>query len=228
MQMPVTLKRSSKLAWTTMVAVGSAFALAACGGGDGAPAANAAAKDKKVEVQVFDNVIACAEDAGRTREQCESMRNEALTHASNEAPRFEALHDCESQYGPGQCVENGFGEARGLDRHEVRLEPRSYSPFVNAWFSYASSNTPLFKSKDGGYQTANGTRLAATEVQGRYYASNRALERVTVLPEVKPASRVSTKRDAGRRNGTWKLSDRSGGSSILPARAASSAAAQGS
>ncbi|MFL0357125.1 DUF1190 domain-containing protein [Erythrobacter sp. GH1-10] len=188
-----------------MVALGGGAMLSACGGG-GAPSANAKDSDK-TEVQVFENAFVCAKVTGKSREECDEMRDEAIARAEQEAPRFEALQDCESEYGAGQCVENGVGE------EQAQSGRRHYSPFVVAWFSSkGNSSAPLFKSKAGGYQTANGARLGYAGAPGKYFASNRAMERVKSVPKVKAASKLAKAGGFGTRNGSWSLASRDGAS----------------
>lgn len=227
MQNPVSpkrSKRSSKVALTTMAVVGGGAMLSACGGEPAAPSAKAAGKSEQVEMQVFDNVFACVKVTGKTREECDTMRQEAIAKAEHDAPRFAALQDCEAQYGAGKCVENGFGEVRGEgeEQQQVRSGRGHYSPFVVAWFSSGNNNAPLFNSKRGGYQTANGTRLSFAGAPGKYVASNRAFERAKSVPKIKPASKLAARGGFGGRNGAWNLSDRNGGSKTSKSRSSSS------
>ena len=171
MQMPVSpkrSKRSSRVALTTMAVLGGGAMLSACGE-NSAPAANASAKSTQAEVQVYENSFVCAKLTGKTREECDVMRDEALALAKQEAPRFEAIQDCEAQYGAGQCVEDGAGET--APREQVSHGRSHFSPFIVAWFSRGNSNAPLFSSKNGGYQTANGTRLSFAGAPAKYLAS---------------------------------------------------------
>lgn len=216
MQNPVSpkrSKRSSKVALTTMAVMGGGAMLSACGGEPAAPSAKAA-KGEQVEVEVYDNVFACAKITGKSREECETMREEAIAQAEEDAPRFAAIQDCEAEYGAGKCVENGFGETvgEGEEQQQVRSGRGHYSPFVIAWFSSSNKNAPLFNSKSGGYQTANGSRLSYAGGPGKYVASNRAFERRKSVPKVKPASRLAAKGGFGGRSGAWNLSDRNGDS----------------
>ena len=167
-------KRSSSVKLTTMAALSSGAMLSACGG-DPAPAAKAASNEgpKDVELQVYENVFACAKATGLSKDECENMRQEAAQVAKADAPRFEAKEDCEAVYGPGQCVqENASGEEQTSGR-------RHYSGFIVAWFSSKKDGKtgPLYKSTSGGYQTANGSRLGYGGAPGKYLASSRALER---------------------------------------------------
>lgn len=179
-------KRSSKVRLTTMAAVGSGVMLSACGG-DPAPSAQAAVSDgpKDVELQVFENVFACAKATGKTTKECEDMRAEAQKIAAKDAPRFEAKEDCEAAYGPGNCVQE-----EGQEQTSGR---RSYSGFIVAWFSSKKDGKtgPLYKSTAGGYQTANGSRLGYGGQPGKYMAAGRALERAKSVPKVKPASQMA-------------------------------------
>lgn len=202
-------KRSSKVALTTIAALGSGAMLSACGGEPAAPAANATdVKSDLAEVQVFENVFACAKVTGKTVDQCQTMRDEAIAKAKTEAPRFEAIQDCESQYGQGQCVSNG------VDEEFSRSERRHFSPFVVAWFSNSNkSNGPLFRSKAGGYQSANGARLSYAGAPGKYTTSNRAFERAKSVPKIKPASRLAKKGGFGGRTTGWAVADRNGAKS---------------
>lgn len=204
MVMPVVSKRSkrsSKVALTTMAAIGGGAMLSACGGEAAAPAANAAQKDaNQTEVQVYENIFACAKETGKTREECDAMREEAMAKADEEAPRFAALQDCEAEYGEGKCVESRSGRSH-------------FSPFVVAWFSSnKNANAPLFNNKAGGYQSANGSRVSFAGNPGKYTTSNRAFERPKSVPKVKPASRIAAKGGFGGRSTGWNISDRNGGS----------------
>lgn len=201
-------KRSSKVALMTMAAFGGAAMLSACGGEPAAPAANAAKDTSKTEVEVYENVVACARTTGKSRIECDTMREQALVKAEKEAPRFAALQDCERQYGPGKCVKAGFGE------EQTDGEGGHFSPFVVAWFSSGkNSNGPLFSDKADGYQTANGTRVSFVGSPAKYIVSNRAFERTKTVPKVKPASRSAKKSGVTGQSTGWNLSDRNGGSS---------------
>lgn len=162
--------------------------LSACGG-DPAPSAKAASPDEKldVELQVYENVFACAKATGKTTDECEEMRAEAQAIAAKDAPRFEAKEDCEAVYGPGQCVQE-----QAPKEEQARSGGRHYSGFIVAWFSRKNGATgPLYKSTAGGYQTANGSRLGYGGQPGKYLASNRAMERAKSVPKVKPASQMA-------------------------------------
>ncbi|MBV7259507.1 DUF1190 domain-containing protein [Erythrobacter crassostreae] len=216
-------KRSSKVALTTMAAIGGGAMLSACGGEPAAPVANAITKDtNQTEVQVFENIFACAKETGKTREECDQMRQEALAKADEEAPRFAALQDCEAQYGAGQCVEAAAGT------EETQGERRHFSPFVVAWFSSnRNASGPLFKNKAGGYQSANGSRVSFAGQPGKYTTSNRAFERPKSVPKVKPASRLAKKGGFGGRSTGWNLSDRDDGKSKRSASNAGSSRSKG-
>ena len=200
-------KRSSRVRLTTMAALSSGVMLSACGS-DAAPDANtiAVAEEGKNEVQVFENVFACAKATGNTTEECEEMRTEASERAAKDAPRFAALQDCETEYGEGQCVQ--------ADGQEAGSERRHFSPFIVAWFSSKRhGNAPLYKSAGGGFQTANGSRLGYGGAPGKYIASNRAVERAKSVPKTKPASKMAKAGGFGSRNSSWALADRNGGDS---------------
>lgn len=183
-------KRSSKVRLTTMVAVSSGVMLSACGG-DPAPSAQAAASDgpKDVELQVFENVFACAKATGKTTKECEDMRAEAQKIAAKDAPRFEAKEDCEAVYGPGQCVQDAPAEGE----QQTSGRRSHFSGFIVAWFSSKKDGKtgPLYKSTAGGYQTANGSRLGYGGQPGKYMAAGRALERAKSVPKIKPASQMA-------------------------------------
>lgn len=199
-----------------MAAIGGSALLTACGSEPAAPAAKAKAKDPTSEVQVFENVFACAKITGKSPSECDNMRQEALDRAKEEAPRYAAIQDCEAQYGQGNCVENGVGEEQGGRRH--------YSGFVVAWFSKSDrASTPLFSDKRGGYQTPNGVRLSKGNGPGKYIASNRAFERVKSVPKVKPASKLAKRGGFGGRNTGWDVADRNGKSGSKMAAAGAGA-----
>ena len=202
-------KRSGKVMLTTMAALGTSTLLAGCGDGDPVPAANAAQSFSKPkdaqEVRVYENVFECAKLTGLTREQCGDMRSAAIARAADEAPRFAAIQDCEEEFGAGQCMQEGGAQ------NERR---RHFSPFVIAWISGAKNRdpAPLFKSKAGGFQAANGMRLGYAGAPGKFYASARSLERAKSIPAIKPASKMAKEAAFGTRaTKSWNLADRDGG-----------------
>jgi len=204
-------KRSKRVRLTTMAALGGGAMLSACGSepvDEAAPQLAAAADADSEEVQVFENVFACAKATGKSREECETMREEAAERAAEEAPRFAALSDCEAEYGAGQCI-----QAEEASEESASEGRRHFSPFIVAWFSSnKNGSSPLFNSKKGGFQTANGSRLGYGGAPGKYYASSRAMERTKSVPKVKPASAKAKAGGFGKRSGSWALADRNGGS----------------
>ncbi|MEM7665700.1 MAG: DUF1190 domain-containing protein [Pseudomonadota bacterium] len=209
-------KRSSKVALTTMAALTGGAMLSACGSdpAENAGPAGDVANSSDAEVQVFENVFACAKVTGKTTEECAEMREEAIAVAHQDAPRFAALEDCEAEYGAGQCMQADQASEQPVEEH-ARSGRTHFSPFVVAWFSRGSGgkNAPLFNSKAGGYQSANGSRLGYAGAPGKYYASNRAMERAKSVPKVKPASKMAKAAGFGSRNTSWSLADRNGGTS---------------
>lgn len=203
-------KRSSRVTLTTMVALGGGAMLTACGS---EPAATevAAADANAEEVQVFENVFACAKATGKTTEECGEMREEAMDVAAKDAPRFAALEDCEAEYGAGQCMR--ADQAKEQQAEEQARSGRShFSPFIVAWYSRSNGkgSAPLFNSKAGGFQSANGSRLGYAGSPGKYFASNRAMERAKSVPKVRPASKLAKSGGFGSRNKSWNLADRNG------------------
>ena len=195
-------KRSARVKLTTMAALSSGAMLTACGG-DAAPDASKAMAEgpKDNEVQVFQNVFACSKSTGKSREECEAMRKEAADKAAKEAPRYQAKQDCEAEWGEGQCAANEVAKAG----EEETTRRRSFSPFIVAWFSSSKRGTgPLFNSRSGGYQTANGARLGYGGAPGKYMASDRAFERRKSVPKIKPASKMAIASGFGSRNNTSK------------------------
>lgn len=195
-------KRSSQVRLTTMAALSTGAMLSACGSDPAANAPELAADGELTnELQVYENVFACAKDTGKTQEECEAMRQEAVDQAAQDAPRFAAKEDCEAVYGAGQCVsERGEETASGRRPH--------FSPFIVAWFSSKKGGTgPLFKSTAGGYQTANGSRLGYGGQPGKYLASNRAMERAKSVPKVQPASKMAKAAGFGRPGYNAKSAD---------------------
>ena len=218
MQKPVISKRSkrsTKVALTTMMALGGGVMLSACGDEPAAPAANAAVKEKLNEVEVYQNSFACSKATGKTRDECDVMRNAAIERSAREAPKFQAIQDCEQKFGQGKCVANDVTRGTIEGEEEIARQYRTYSPFVVAWFSRGLDNVPLYADKRGGYQTANGTRLGYGGEPGKYLASNRAQEEQRTIRAVVPVSRSAVKAGFGRRAATskgWGLGGKSGGS----------------
>ena len=209
-------KRSSKVRLTTMAALSSGAMLSACGG-DPAPAAKAAAPNEKldVEIEVYENVFACAKATGKTTKECEEMRAEAQAVAAKDAPRFEAKEDCEAVYGPGQCVQET--SERTSNARGARVP---FTPFLAAWYSSKRDGKtgPLFKSGSNGYQTANGSRVGYGGQPGKYLASARGMERAKSVPKVRAASDVAKaagfgKPGYGKKSGDFGRTKASGGGS---------------
>ncbi|WP_298465090.1 DUF1190 domain-containing protein [uncultured Erythrobacter sp.] len=211
-------KRSSRVALTTMAALTGGAMLSACGS-DAPETGGDVADANAEEVQVFENVFACAKVTGKTTQECSEMREEAIAVAAKEAPRFAALQDCEAEYGAGQCVEADKAGDQPVEE-QARSGRSHFSPFVVAWFSRGdkAGNSPLFKSKAGGFQSANGARLGYAGAPGKYFASNRAMERAKSVPKVKPASKMAKAAGFGSRNKSWNLADRNSAKSSASAR----------
>lgn len=194
-----------------MAALGGGVVLSGCGEASAeqttAPMQVASAKDG-LEVQVFENVFACAKETGLSREECGKMRDEALAVAEQEAPRFEALSDCEQQYGEGKCVE-------AQQQVESTEQRRHFSPFLAAfiWSKTSSRPAPAFSAPGGGYQTSRGVRLGYAGAPGKYYAGSRAFQPARSVPKVKAASAMAKKAGFGETSRGWNLASRNGGSS---------------
>ncbi len=203
-------KRSSRVALTTMAALTGGAMLSACGA-DTTESEGAVADASSEEVEVFENVFACAKVTGKSTQECTEMREEAMAVAAKEAPRFAALADCEAEYGAGQCVEAEKANDEPVEEQSHGRRTH-FSPFVVAWFSRTEKggSGPLFKSKAGGYQSANGARLGYAGAPGKYFASSRAMERAKSVPKVKPASKMAKAAGFGSRNKSWNLADRNG------------------
>ena len=197
-------KRSGRVVLTTMAALGGGTLLAGCGEADatGAAAAPAVVASDGDEVEVYQNVFDCAKKTGKTRQECNAMHEEAVAVAKAEAPRFEALADCEQDYGVGRCVEEGEAAAPQERRH--------FSPFVVAWISSKSNGraAPLFPAANGGYQTSRGVRLGYANAPGKYFAGSRAFERAKSAPRTKVASAMAKSAATGGFGSTsrgWKV-----------------------
>lgn len=201
-------KRSGKVALTTMAALGGGAMLSGCGEAAAEqtkpPVQVASAKDGQ-EVQAFENVFACAKETGLSRAECTDMRNEAIAAAEQEAPRFEALADCETEFGEGKCMEAGKGEDTSRRSH--------FSPFLAAflWSKSGSRPVPAFSAPGGGYQTSRGVRLGYAGSPGKYFAAARALEAPRSVPKVKPASPAAKAAGFGSTSRGWTVASRSVG-----------------
>ena len=177
-------KRSGRVALTTMAALGGGAMVSGCGEAAAeqvAPAPKVASAKTGEEVMLFENVFACAKETGKSHEECSAMRNDALAAAEKEAPRFEAVQDCEQEYGAGKCMQS---------QDETSARPH-FSPFLAAFLWSRTSNArsvPAFSSPGGGYQTSNGVRLGYSGTPGKYYAAARAMQPPRSVPAVKPAS----------------------------------------
>ena len=166
-----------------MAALGGGAMLSGCGEAAAEPkqpAPKVAAAKTGEEVMLFENVFACAKETGKSQEECSAMRSEALAAAEKEAPRFEAVQDCEEEFGAGKCMES-------VDETSGRPH---FSPFLAAflWSSRTERPVPAFSSRGGGYQTSNGVRLGYAGAPGKYYAAARAMQPPRSVPAVKPAS----------------------------------------
>lgn len=90
------IKRSRRVALTTLTAVGTA-ALSGCGSandwGDG-PAG---------EGQVFASVAECAASGAFNQQECQDAYAQAQADDANNAPRFATRDICEQEFGSGEC-----------------------------------------------------------------------------------------------------------------------------
>lgn len=206
-------KRSGTVVLTTMAALGGGAMLSGCGEAEATPAApSQTVASKGEEVAMFENVFTCAKETGKTREECADLRKEAAAIAAKEAPRFEALSDCEEQYGEGKCVAGAEEGTPGEEHHR-----RHFSPFIAGfiWGNSSSRPAPVYSSRGGGYQTSRGVRLSYAGAPGKYHAGSRPFEKSRSVPKVKAAS-SSAKAKAGgfgETSRSWALSSRSSGTS---------------
>ncbi|MDY7098757.1 MAG: DUF1190 domain-containing protein [Pseudomonadota bacterium] len=214
-------KRSSRVKLTTMAALSSGVVLSACGSDPAPEVGKSLAEGPKTnEVQVFENVFACAKATGKSREECETMRKEAADKAAKEAPRYQAKQDCEAEWGEGKCAANDV--ASNTTEESSSSGRRHFSPFIVAWFSSSKKGTgPLYSSRNGGYQTANGARLGYGGAPGKYMASDRAFERTKSVPKVKPASKMAIASGFGSRNSPKATGFTKTGSAASSSRVAS-------
>ena len=210
-------KRSGTVALTTMAALGGGAMLSGCGEASAeqaiAPMEVADAKTGQ-EVQVFENVFACAKETGLSRDECAAMREEAVAVAKEEAPRFAALADCEQQYGEGKCVEEQGEEG------ETQSRRSHFSPFVAAflWSRSSPRSVPAFSAPGGGYQTGRGVRLGYAGAPGKYYASSRAFEKSRSIPKVKAASAMAKAGGFGEKSRGWSLNSRTDSAAVSSSR----------
>ncbi|MBY6218310.1 DUF1190 domain-containing protein [Qipengyuania aquimaris] len=209
-------KRSGRVALTTMAAIGGGAMLSGCGEASAEQAkapVQVANAETGQEVQVFENVFACAKETGLSREECAEMREEAVEVAKEEAPRFEALADCEAQYGEGKCVEETGSEQQTARRSH-------FSPFVTAflWSKTMSRPVPAFSAPGGGYQTGRGVRLGYAGAPGKYYAGARAFEKPRSIPKVKAASAMAKSAGFGEKSRGWNLNSRTGRTATASSR----------
>ncbi|QZD89103.1 DUF1190 domain-containing protein [Qipengyuania aurantiaca] len=212
-------KRSGRVALTTMAALGGGALLSGCGEAAAeqakAPMPVASAQDGE-EVQVFENVFACAKETGMTRAECAEKREEALAIAEKEAPRFEALADCEQQFGEGKCQESPSDTTSPT---ESRRGP-SFMPFLVGymWGKSSTRPAPAFSSPGGGYQTSRGVRLGYAGAPGKYYAGSRAFQPARSVPKVKAASAMAKKAGFGETSRGWSLNSRAGRTATASSR----------
>ncbi len=209
-------KRSGRVVLTTMAALGGGAMLSGCGEAEAStqtPQLQVADKGEKVEV--FENVFTCAKVTGKTREECADMREQAVAAAAEEAPRFEALADCEEQYGQGKCMEAGEPAANTASNESQHRS--HFSPFIAAfiWSKSSSRPAPVFSAPGGGYQTGRGVRLGYGGAPGKYFAGSRPFEKARTIPKVKAASAAAKTAMGGfgEKSRGWNLNSRSGGSS---------------
>lgn len=151
-------KRSGTVVLTTMAALGGGAMLSGCGEAEATPAApSQTVASKGEEVAMFENVFTCAKETGKTREECADLRKEAAAIAAKEAPRFEALSDCEEQYGEGKCVAGAEEGTPGEEHHR-----RHFSPFIAGfiWGNSSSRPAPVYSSRGGDIRPAAGCALA--------------------------------------------------------------------
>lgn len=90
------LKRSRRVALTTLTAVGTA-ALTGCGDG------NAWGDGPTGDGQVFASVAECAASGAFNQQECQDAYAQAQADDANNAPRFQSQPLCEQEFGSGEC-----------------------------------------------------------------------------------------------------------------------------
>ena len=179
-----------------------AMMLAACGGADEQKAkpkvaSNIASDGPKVFL--FENVFACDKQTKLGREKCGVMDGEALAIAEAEAPRFQALADCEARFAAGKCIAASGKAVEGG-------KPGYFLPFPTGflWNDKAPRAVPVFAAADMGYQTVRGMRLTPAGEEGQFLAGKDVFKPVKGTPKIAAASENARKAGMGKREG-WKL-----------------------
>lgn len=125
----------------------------------------AAGCSMKEEVHIFKTVDECKADAEYTQEDCEAAYKQALAEAERTAPRYNALRDCEYEFGPGNC--QGYSSGNGISSYFIpamagfmigqALQQRNngyyghgYNPVFYHWGDgYSRNRTPVWTTADG-------------------------------------------------------------------------------
>ncbi|UTW59635.1 DUF1190 domain-containing protein [Kordiimonas sp. SCSIO 12603] len=119
------MKRAKKLSLTLM-AVGSATTLAACGDGD-----------KREEVESYKDLESCLSAGVFSDQQCEDAYDKAKETHDSSAPRYDKVGLCEEQFGVGQCEQRTNHNGGSF-----------WSPFFTGYIISSLLNQPSY---GGGY-----------------------------------------------------------------------------
>ena len=117
----------------------SAAILSACG-------------NNKEEVVFVNNIEDCVSNTSFDVEQCQAAYQQALDEAERTGPKYKTMQTCESEFGPGQCMQPSSGSffmplMAGFLINELLFDRdrRYYSGYYNPVYRY---NRPYSKYHD--------------------------------------------------------------------------------
>jgi len=194
----------SRMKSTMGLLAGGAVMLAGCGSD---PAPPPAPKDNspKTDVFAFDNAFDCKAKAGMTLDECNDARSQAIAAGEKTAPRFEAIEDCETDWGAGGCVEQKATTGGG-------------SYFVPFMAGFMISNLigggkkqflPLYRRAGSqNFATAAGNELQPGKKAGSYRLGRAAFRLAAVAVEAHHEAKVRKASALASRGGFTKPSER--------------------
>jgi len=220
----------SRMKSTMGLLAGGAVMLAGCGSD---PVAPPAPKDNtpKTDVVAFDNAFDCKAKTGMTQDECVDARSQAIAVGEKTAPRFEAIEDCEGQWGAGGCIEQKATTGGG-------------SFFVPFMAGFMISNLigggkreylPLYRrSGSQNFATAKGDELKPGRKPGSYFLARHAFRMAADAVEnhrenkVRKASALASRGGFTRASERgWRLGSSSGSSSSRWASASRAGSSRG-
>jgi len=191
---PRPLKRSRRLAMTTVIAT-AGVSLSACGDGGGSTAAWTAPQQPTVQIEqgapvpafTYASLQACKDANEVSDEVCEQSAKTAVQDQEKTAPRFAEQRSCEEIYGVGQCVPRN--EAGQGSFFTPLLTGFVIGQMMNGGFRGGG----LYRDqRDGGLYTGYGGRVNTDYATGRTKIGSYGIDPPDAIKQAPPKVQTRT------------------------------------